>query len=37
MTEMMGHGDVSITIAYLKRFSNEDLDMRTRKFTDFNY
>lgn len=35
ITEMMGHGDVSITIAYLKEFSNEDLDIENRKFTDF--
>ena len=26
ITEMMGHSDVSITLAYLKEFSNEDLD-----------
>lgn len=32
--EMMGHGDVSITIAYLKEFSNEDLDKENRKFLD---
>ena len=35
ITEMMGHGDVSITIAYLKEFSNEDLDHENRKFMDF--
>ncbi|WP_452219974.1 phage integrase SAM-like domain-containing protein [Lacinutrix salivirga] len=34
ITEMMGHGDVSITIAYLKEFSNEDLDIENRKFID---
>ena len=27
-------GDVSITIAYLKEFSNEDLDIENRKFID---
>ena len=25
ISEMMGHSDVSITISYLKEFSNEDL------------
>ena len=34
ITEMMGHSDVSITIAYLKEFSNEDLDEQNRKFMD---
>ncbi len=34
ISEMMGHTDVSITIAYLKEFSNEDLDEENRKFTD---
>ncbi len=32
ITEMMGHSDVSVTIAYLKEFSNEDLDNENRKF-----
>lgn len=32
ITEMMAHGDVSVTIAYLKEFSNEDLDKESRKF-----
>lgn len=32
--EMMAHGDVSVTIAYLKEFSNEDLDKENRKFID---
>lgn len=32
ISEMMGHGDVSVTIAYLKEFSNEDLDKENRKF-----
>ncbi len=34
ITEMMGHSDVSVTIAYLKEFSNEDLDKENRKFMD---
>lgn len=34
ISEMMGHGDVSITIAYLKEFSNEDLDEENRKILD---
>ncbi len=34
ISEMMGHGDVSTTIAYLKEFSNEDLDEENRKFID---
>ena len=34
ISEMMGHTDVSITITYLKEFSNEDLDMENRKFID---
>lgn len=34
ISEMMGHSDVSITIAYLKEFSNEDLDAENRKFND---
>lgn len=29
--EMMGHKDVSVTITYLKEFSNEDLDEENRK------
>ena len=32
--EMMGHSDPSVTIAYLKEFSNEDLDIENRKFMD---
>lgn len=32
ISEMMGHTDVSITISYLKEFSNEDLDIENRKF-----
>jgi len=32
ISEMMGHSDVSITIAYLKEFSDEDLDQENRKF-----
>ncbi len=35
ITEMMGHSDVSVTIAYLKEFSNEDLDKENRKFMNF--
>lgn len=35
ISEMMGHSDVSITIAYLKEFSDEDLDNENRKFIDF--
>lgn len=35
ISEMMGHSDVSITIAYLKEFSDEDLDIENRKFNDF--
>lgn len=34
ISEMMGHTDVSITISYLKEFSNEDLDKENRKFMD---
>ncbi len=34
ISEMMGHSDVSITITYLKEFSNEDLDAENRKFMD---
>ncbi|MFK7000738.1 MULTISPECIES: site-specific integrase [Flavobacterium] len=34
ISEMMGHSDVSITISYLKEFSNEDLDEENRKFMD---
>ncbi|MBV7270144.1 site-specific integrase [Winogradskyella luteola] len=34
ISEMMGHSDVSITIAYLKEFSDEDLDEENRKFID---
>ena len=34
ISEMMGHTDVSITITYLKEFSNEDLDIENRKFID---
>ena len=34
ITEMMGHSDVSITLAYLKEFSNEDLDSENRKFME---
>ncbi len=32
ISEMMGHRDVSITIAYLKDFSDEDLDKENRVF-----
>ena len=32
ISEMMGHSDVSITMSYLKEFSNEDLDLENRKF-----
>jgi site-specific recombinase XerD len=34
ISEMMGHSDVSITMSYLKEFSNEDLDKENRKFID---
>ncbi len=34
ISEMMGHGNVSITKTYLKDFLNEDLDMENRKFMD---
>lgn len=34
ISEMMGHTDVSITVAYLKEFSNEDLDKENRKLID---
>jgi integrase len=34
ISEMMGHADVSITMSYLKEFSNEDLDLENRKFMD---
>ena len=34
ISEMMGHKDVSVTITYLKEFSNEDLDEENRKFID---
>lgn len=34
ISEMMGHSDVSITITYLKEFSNEELDTENRKFID---
>ena len=34
ISEMMGHADVSVTMNYLKEFSNEDLDMENRKFID---
>jgi hypothetical protein len=34
ISEMMGHSDVSITISYLKEFSNEDLDEENRKFME---
>lgn len=34
ISEMMGHSDVSITVAYLKEFSNEDLDKENRIFTN---
>jgi len=34
ISEMMGHADVSITMSYLKEFSNEDLDIENRKFMD---
>lgn len=32
ISEMMGHADVSVTMNYLKEFSNEDLDIENRKF-----
>lgn len=34
ISEMMGHADVSVTMNYLKEFSNEDLDRENRKFID---
>lgn len=34
ISEMMGHSDVSVTMTYLKEFSNEDLDIENRKFLD---
>jgi integrase/recombinase XerD len=34
ISEMMGHADVSITMSYLKEFTNEDLDQENRKFMD---
>ena len=34
ISEMMGHTDVSITIAYLKEFSNEELDVENRKLLE---
>ena len=34
ISEMMGHADVSVTMAYLKEFSNEDLDIENRRFLD---
>lgn len=34
ISEMMGHSDVSVTMNYLKEFSNEDLDIENRKFSD---
>jgi integrase/recombinase XerD len=34
ISEMMGHADVSITMSYLKEFSNEDLDIENRQFMD---
>lgn len=34
ISEMMGHTDVSITIAYLKEFSNEDLDNENLKLLE---
>lgn len=34
ISEMMGHSDVSITIAYLKEFSDEDLDRENRKLLE---
>lgn len=34
ISEMMGHADISITIAYLKEFSDEDLDKENRIFTN---
>ncbi len=35
ISEMMGHADVSVTMNYLKEFSNEDLDVENRKFMKF--
>jgi integrase/recombinase XerD len=34
ISEMMGHADVSVTMNYLKEFSNDDLDIENRKFID---
>ncbi len=34
ISEMLGHSDVSVTMAYLKEFSNEDLDKENRLFMD---
>lgn len=34
ISEMMGHSDVSVTMSYLKEFSNDDLDIENRKFLD---
>lgn len=34
ISEMMGHADVSITMNYLKEFSNDDLDIENRKFME---
>lgn len=34
ISEMMGHADVSVTMNYLKEFSNEELDKENRKFLD---
>lgn len=34
ISEMMGHADVSVTMNYLKEFSNDDLDIENRKFLD---
>lgn len=34
ISEMMGHGNVQITMSYLKDFENEDLDIENRKLLD---
>lgn len=34
ISEMMGHADVSVTMNYLKEFSNDDLDIENRKLLD---
>lgn len=34
ISEMMGHGNVQITMSYLKEFENDDLDKENRKLLD---